>query len=144
MGSTRLTGNTYGDLRPSGVEVCHTYPVNFNTVGIASAILVDTIHATADNPVHVEVSACVVTAFNAGTTNVLTAGTSSTATEWLGSADITEGTPGYYPASNAVFKARLVADTAIYVKYAQTGTAATTGAATIIVKEFSENTKAIA
>lgn len=141
--STNITGNTYGDLRQAGIVVAHTYPVNFNTTGVASAILVDTIRATTDKPVQVEVSAQVVTAFNAVTTNVLTAGTSATATEWLGAADITEGTPGYYPASNAVNKFRLTADTPIYVKYTQTGTAATTGAAIILVKEFSENTKAI-
>lgn len=135
-------GNTYG-TRQGSFEIVHSYPVQFNTTGIASAILVDTIRASAEYPVQVEVSAQVVTAFNAASTNVLTAGTDTTANQWLGSADITEGTPGYYPASNAVNKFRLTADTNIYVKYTQTGTAANTGAAVIFVKEWQENAIAI-
>ena len=104
----------------------------------------DTIFATTANPVEVEVSCNVITLFNAVSTNVLTVGTSTTATEWLAAGDITEGTPGYYPGSNAVKKFRLTATTPIYVKYTQSGTAATTGAATVIIKEFGSNTKTIA
>lgn len=137
------TGNIQGTRQGSAV-VTHSYPIAISTVGISSGVKVDTIEASTFAPVHVEVSMQVVTAFNAVTTNVLTAGTNSTATQWLGAGDVTEGTPGYYPASNAVFKARLTADTDIYVKYTQTGTAATTGAAVLIVREFTENIKAIA
>lgn len=137
------TGNIQGTRQGSAV-VTHSYPISFDTLGISSGVKVDTIEASAFAPVQVEVSLQVITAFNAVTTNVLTAGTNSTATQWLGSGDVTEGTPGYYPASNAVAKFRLTADTDIYVKYTQTGTAATTGAAVLIVREFTENTKAIA
>ncbi len=140
--SANLTGNVYGD-RQASASVAHSYVVNFNTTGISSGVLVDTIRATADRPVQVSVSCQVVTAFNAVSTNVLTAGTSTTATEWLASGDITEGTPGYYPASNAVAKFRLTADTPIYVKYTQSGTAATTGQAVLIIHEFQENLRAI-
>lgn len=118
MNSTKFAGNVYPGIASGSPKVAHTYQVNFNTTGVVNGILVDTISASTDRPVHVEVSAQVVTAFN-GSANVLTAGTSSTATEWLGSADITEGTPGYYPASNAVKKFRLTADTPIWVKYTQ-------------------------
>ena len=44
-----------------------------------------------------------------------------------------EGTPGFYPASNAKFRARLVADTDVYVKY--TGGAGTQQVETAVVVE---------
>lgn len=137
--------NTLGAFtkRQGSAAVVHTYPVQFDTAGIASAIKVDTISAAADSPVQIEVSAQVITAFNAGTTNVLTAGTDTTANQWLAAGDITEGTPGFYPAANAVTKFRLTANTDVYVKYTQTGTAATTGSAVIIIKESSEDTVSI-
>jgi hypothetical protein len=140
--SDNLTGNVYGQ-RQASAEVVHTYVVPFNATGISSGILLDTIRASADKPVHIEHSVSVVTAFNAGTTNVLTFGTSSVADEWYDASAITEGTPGYYPSSNAVGKLRVTSDTKIYARFAQTGTAATTGLAILIVKEFQENTRAI-
>jgi hypothetical protein len=137
--------NTIGafTLREGSASVVHTYPVQFNTTGIASGIKVDRILASAEKPVQIEVSAQVITAFNAVTTNVLTVGTDTTATQWLGAGNITEGTPGFYPASNAVAKFRLTAETDVYIKYTQSGTAATTGAAVIIIKETFEDTASI-
>lgn len=111
-----------------------TFAALYNTSGIGSAVLLCTIQASAAKPVLLEASAEVITAFNAGTTNVLTLGTNTTATQILGAADITEGTPGFYPAGAGVGKVRLVANTDIYVKYAQTGTAASTGAAKIYLR----------
>jgi Neuraminidase (sialidase) len=145
-GAPRLTGDTYG-TRQGAAPVIHSYPVDYNTTGVSSAILVDTIKASTDAPVQVEVTCQIVTTFNAGTLaahNALTAGTSTTATEWLTTANTTATTAGYYPASNAVYKQRLTADTPIYVKYVQTSTAATTGKAVVLVKEFPENATAIA
>lgn len=131
MNSTKLTGNVYqGGAFQGSPKVAHTYIVNYNTNNIANGVQVDTISASVDRPVQVEVSANVVTAFNAASSNVLTAGTSSTATEWLGGSDITEGNPGYYPASNAVKKFRLTTDTPIWVKYTQSGSAQATGTLT--------------
>lgn len=137
--------NTIGTFtqREGSAEIVHTYPVQFNTTGIASGVKVDTIKASATAPVQVEVSCQVITAFNAVTTNVLTMGTDTTANQWLAAADITEGTPGFYPASNAAKKFRLTSDTDIYAKYTQTGTAATTGSAVFIVKEWVEDVTAI-
>lgn len=217
MSATNTTGSIYG-TRQGSVDVTHSYPVAYNTTGVSSAILVDTIKASTTNPVTVRVGALVTTAFNAVTTNVLTVGTSTTATEWLGATSIAEGATGFYPANtlksyttlgsngagaitvtgaqvgdvvtgvdgitsgtlgdlSAGFEStitvagqiqqssatdysakallitlnrqagsgyfRLTADTGIYVKYTQTGTAATAGAATIFVTEIAENTKAI-
>lgn len=73
----------------------------------------------------------VLTAFNAGTTNVLTLDDGNTANKYLGASDVTEGTPGVYPSGGAgPFKAETTART-LTAKFAQTGTAATTGSARV-------------
>lgn len=96
--SNHLTGNVYGNRQGSAV-VTHSYVVNYSDAGLSSGVLIDTLKASADRPVQVKVMAQIVTAFNAATTNVLTVGTSTTATEWLPAASITEGTTGYYPSN---------------------------------------------
>lgn len=79
----------------------------------------------------VKVWAEVVTVFNAGTTNVLTVDDGNTANKYLGASDVTEGTVGVYPSGGAgPFKAETAART-LTAKYAQTGTAATTGSARV-------------
>jgi hypothetical protein len=109
-----------------------TFAALFNTTGIASGVKLMTIVASPTKPVLLETFAEVIAAFNAVSTNVLTVGTdAASANQILAAADITEGTPGFYPAANATVKKRLIADTDIYVKYTQTGTAATTGNALI-------------
>lgn len=116
MSATNLTGASL--TRLGGVAVLHSYPINFDTAGIGTGVLIDTFYATTTNPIQIEVSCQIVTAFNAGTSNVLTVGTTAAlANQWLGSSDITEGTPGYYPASNAVAKFRLTDITQVYAKY---------------------------
>lgn len=107
-----------------------TLDVNYNDTGIASAVKRLTLIASDDRPVLLEAFAEVLTAFNATTSNVLTLGTTSTATELIDSSGITEGTAGFYPASNNVVKARLVANTPIYVKYAGSAAVAASGTLT--------------
>lgn len=75
--------------------------------------------------------AVVGTAFDAGTTNVLTAGTNSDVNNLLGSGDVTEGTTGAYQAATFVEAAK---GDKVKVKYTQTGTAATAGAAELYIK----------
>lgn len=53
------------------------------------------IKASAANPVNVRVGMNVLTAFNAATTNVLTAGTTTAANEWLTESSIAEGVTGW-------------------------------------------------
>lgn len=107
-----------------------TFAALFDTTGIADGVKQCTILASATHPVLLEIFAEVITAFDAGSTNVLTAGTDAAdANQLLAAADITEGTPGFYPAANATVKKRLVADTDIYLKYTQTGDAAEAGEA---------------
>lgn len=111
-----------------------TFGALFSTTGISSGVKLATIRADATHPVLLEFFAEVTTAFDAGTTNVLTVGSDTTANQFLGASDITEGTAAFYPASNANKKYRIVADTDIYVKYTQTGTAATAGAALLYIR----------
>jgi len=94
----------------------------------SSAVDLDTL---AVGDVVIKCWAQVVTAFNAGTTNVLTVGDGTTANKYLAAADVTEGTPGVYPTGGAgPFAAETAAGT-LRATYAQTGTAATTGSARV-------------
>lgn len=73
----------------------------------------------------------VVTAFNAGTTNVIVVGDGTTANKYITASDVTEGTPGVYPTGGSgPFVAETVAGT-LTATFTQTGTAATTGAARV-------------
>jgi hypothetical protein len=73
----------------------------------------------------------VTAVFNAGTTNVITLGNGTTADKFLAAADVTEGSTGVTPAGGkGPFTAETAAGT-LRVTYAQTGTAASTGAARV-------------
>lgn len=81
----------------------------------------------------------VTAAFNAATTNVLTVGTNSTSyNDLVAAGDVNEGaveaTFGYLGSG-----LKVTADTDVYVKYTQTGTAATAGAADILVAYVNAN-----
>ena len=107
--------------------------VNFNDAGVAAGVLVGTIPAGA---IITSVIVEVATAFNAATTNVLTVGTTGTGTDLMTSAETISGTIGQKAA--ATYKGTAAAapvanDTDIFVAYSQTGTAATTGVAYVLV-----------
>lgn len=72
----------------------------------------------------------IITAFNAGTTNVLEVGTSATANAYVQAADVNETATGTTVVSRS---ATLSAATEILAKYTQTGTAATAGLARVTV-----------
>jgi hypothetical protein len=106
--------------------------VAYNTSGIGSS---DTVKLGVI-PAGAQIINCAVavkTAFNAATTNVLTVGTSSGSNaDVVGASDVTEGSIG---GANVATGQTLsfTSDTTIYVKYTQSGTAATAGAATIVL-----------
>lgn len=74
------------------------------------------------------------TAFNAATTNVLTVGSAADDDGLATSAGTASGTPGYKPNLQGAQSGYNSAETQWYIKYTQTGTAATTGVAHIAVR----------
>jgi hypothetical protein len=129
-----------GAARNDGSQNIHFIgrDIVFNTVGIGTADTVKVGRIPAGSrlmPVQVHVTA----AFNAATTNVLTVGTSSGSnTDIVAAAEVTEGVTGATIVGTGVALA-FTSDTDIYVKYTQTGTAATAGAATILIPYFPPN-----
>lgn len=74
------------------------------------------------------------TAFNAGTTNVLDIGTSGTPAGAMPTATVVPGTTGYKTLSTGTLAGiPLASDQVFYAKFSQTGTAATTGKAVIMI-----------
>jgi len=71
----------------------------------------------------------VQTAFNAGTTNVLVVGTSSDDDAYVAAGDVDESNAGVTIVSGK--SKSISADTEVFVKYTQTGTAATAGKAVV-------------
>lgn len=106
--------------------------VNFNDAGISTGVILGTLPAGAQIT---KVSANVITAFNAGTTNVLTVGTVGTAYNNLAAAgDIDETSATYQEGVAATYgSVEFAVDTDVYIKYVQTGTAATTGQADVFL-----------
>jgi hypothetical protein len=81
------------------------------------------------------VDVVVETAFNAGTTNTLNVGTPADDNGFADTVGVAPGTVGFKPnLQGALSGIPLAANTVVYAKFAQTGTAATTGKATIVVK----------
>jgi hypothetical protein len=98
--------------------------INFGTASV-------TLDTLAAGDVVINCWAQVLTAFNAGTTNVLIAGNGVTTDKFLAAADVTEGTPGVYPTGGkGPYTAETVAGSLV-VAYSQTGTAASTGSARV-------------
>ena len=121
-------------LRPHDIGDCgksqwmHAGTVKFNDTGVATGIKL------CDLPMRtmiVRAVAVVTTAFNAGTTNVLTIGTNDDVNNLLGADAITEGTAGTYSANTFVHNAD---KKAVKAKFTQTGTDATAGAADIYLE----------
>lgn len=114
------------DLGVCGVEqLLYAGKVKFNDTGVATGVALCTLPA---NIVVTRAVAVVGTAFDAGTTNVLTVGANSDVNDILGTGDITEGTAGAYTADKFV---KYTEKKTVKAKYTQTGTDATAGEAEI-------------
>jgi hypothetical protein len=86
------------------------------------------------------ITVTIAVVFNAGTTNVVTlGGVSGTATNLVAAGDLDEGTAGTTVMAGSVYHAgalliyNATADYPVYSKFAQTGTAATTGKAVVSI-----------
>ena len=129
------TGTAGSSARDVKMPVTQTlaFQLAYNTTGASSGVQIGTIPA---NAVILRWVARVTTAFNAGTTNPITVGITATGAEIAASASITSGTAGNYtgaPAASGGW-AKMSADQAVYCSYIPTGTAASAGAAVIIVE----------
>lgn len=123
------------EVLQGNVPCYREFTVNYNDTGIAAGKTLCKVLASPAKPVLLKVVAQVVTAFNAATTNVLTLGDSLDAgfDNYITAADVTEGTPGFYPAAGEKY-IRLEADSILKASYTQSGTAATTGRARFIIE----------
>jgi hypothetical protein len=114
------------------------FAISFNDVGLASGVNKQWLPAGAiitDTSVHVG------TAFNAGTTNVITVGLGGSANSIVASGQVTPGsvglTNGIIPTGNAL--GPLASDLQVNVTYAPTGAAATAGSAVLMIKYIPNN-----
>jgi hypothetical protein len=130
------TGTPGSTARQRPYQVVHTLRIklNYNDAGIASGVGKQWLPKGA---VITSTSVYVGTAFNAGTTNVLTVGTNASAYDNIVAAtDVTETAGGAItnaikPTGTAL--GPLAADSRVFVTFTQTGTAATTGSAIVLI-----------
>lgn len=108
--------------------------VNFNDAGVSSGIAFD--NSIPAGAFILRVMVEIVTVFNAASTNVLTVGTNSTTyNDLVAAADVNEAATGVTDVTRGWGRSIAAsADKTPYVKYTQTGTAATTGQAVIVIE----------
>lgn len=137
------TGTAGSSAREVMMPVVQTlaYTLNYGATGASSGILIGKIPT---NSVIQSWRVTVETAFNAGTTNPITIGTTGTGTDIMAAASITNyntssNTVGVYTGSPAAAGgwAITTADTSVYVAYIPTGTAASTGKAHVVINYVS-------
>ena len=129
----------------------YRFTLNFNDPNISTG---QVFGALGCNAYILTMDAYVTTAFNAGTTNVVTVGaTSASANEIIASGTITPGSTGVQHLTSAAGLGTAITSNAtyqqnggvvpcyvpLYAKYAQTGTAATAGAVTVIIAYVPNN-----
>lgn len=123
--------------------VYYRLTINYNDPNIGTAQRFGTLPA---NAYILAIDADVTTAFNAGSTNVVTLGVTTSANELVASsgsnASITAGSTGIYHLTAAAGLGLQVTGNStwigltvpLYAKYAQTGTAATAGSVTFVIE----------
>lgn len=106
--------------------------INYNDVDVLAALFNNSLPLGA-NILLVQVE--IVTAFNAGTTNVLTVGTNSTTyNDIVNAADVNEAATGVTQVTRGLGRSlAATAEKAVAAKYTQTGTAATAGQAIVTI-----------
>ena len=114
------------------------FTVNFNDAGIASGVNKQWLPAGA---IVTDTSVYVGTAFNAGTTNVITVGLGPSNSTIVAGGQVAPGTVGLtnalIPTGNAL--GPLASDLQVNVSYTQTGAAATAGQAIVMIKYIPNN-----
>lgn len=132
-----MTTNVLGtNARQDPRQVANTLKktVNYNDPGIGSGVAFD--NPLPQNAFILRVLVEIVVAFNATTTNVLTVGTVGAAyNNMVAAADVNEAAVGVYDVTRALGRGLTAAgDVLPYAMYTQSGTAATTGQAIIVIE----------
>lgn len=105
--------------------------VTYNDAGVVNGVLVGTVPA---GSIITHVMVQVAVAFNAGTNNNLTVGTTGTGADIVSAAEAASGTVGQkHATAYRSIAAPFAQDQDIFVAYAQTGTAGTAGQAYVVV-----------
>jgi hypothetical protein len=109
--------------------------VNWNDVGIGTGVVFGP-DALPQGAFILGVWVEIVTAFNAGTTNVLTVGTNATSyNNIVNAGDVNEAATGVTVVTRGWGRSlTAAADVDVFVMYTQTGGAATTGQAVIVIE----------
>jgi hypothetical protein len=136
--ATGIQGSTARQNRTQETHYLR-FAVNYNDQGLAAGVGKQWLPKGA---IIVGSSVYVGTAFNAATTNIVTVGINSAAYDNIVAAgDADESavalTNGIKPTGTAL--GPLAADSQVFVKYAQTGTAATAGAAVVMIQYIPNN-----
>lgn len=127
------TGTLGDQARSQPRQVLNTWrkQVNFNDPGIAAGV------AGVVLPIGTFICRVlleIVTVFNAATTNVLTVGTNVGINNIIAAADVDETAVGVYDVTRGLGRSlTAAADVTVSVKYTQTGAAATTGQAELVM-----------
>lgn len=117
---------------PEDVGVGHIRrTVTLGQNGFGAGIPIGTLEAGA---VPLRATVIINTAFNAGTTNVLSLGSTADDDGLITSTNAGAGSTGIKAGTGALLGVPLASDTTYYAKFSETGTAATTGKATMIVE----------
>lgn len=116
--------------QPLVAYIAKSVAYNTPNIGTADMVQIGTL------PANCIVTGAIVrvgTAFNAGTTNVLVVGTSGGSNaDIVAAGDVNEGATGTTLITTGLGLS-ITADTPIYAKFTETGTAATAGAADVVV-----------
>ncbi len=135
-----MTTNTAGsEARELSFQAVHYLKkrVNYNDTGISSGIKMPNALPAGAEILFTAVK--IKTAFNAGTTNVLTVGqNSSSYNDIVAAGDVDESVTGNTQVGTGA-DLDITADTSVFIKYTQTGTAATAGVAEIIIAYAADN-----
>jgi len=110
--------------------------VAYNTPGIASGVYMGTLPGGAQI---LDIVTNVHAAFNAGSTNVLTAGTNSTDFNNILDSSGVDESSATGQRDDTGLSLELAADADVYIKYTQSGTAAGAGSATIVIAYVPNN-----
>jgi hypothetical protein len=128
------TAGTAARQDPRNVVNTLKITVNFGDTGISSGIALA--NYLPQGAFITNVMAEIVTAFNAGTTNVLTVGTNAASyNNIINAADVNEAATGVTQVTRGLGRSlTAAADVQVFAMYTQTGTAATAGQAIIVIE----------